>query len=219
MPSKSSGSNNQYFLTEIDKEYADRHEDICYQDSMIYIPEKGETEPARILTTLFKNEDEKYYKLTVYTPTIEKEDLRSAILHLIIYLYIALLLTIILINIWVFRKSMKPLYVLLHWLDDYRLGKKNTPLQNQTNVTEFRKLNEAAIRYAARSEEMFEQQKQFIGNASHELQTPLAVCNNRIEWLLDNTELTEEQMEELFKTKHTLNYIAVSYTHLTLPTT
>ena len=69
LPSKSSGSNNQYFLTEIDKEYADRHEDICYQDSMIYIPEKGETEPARILTTLFKNEDEKYYKLTVYTPT------------------------------------------------------------------------------------------------------------------------------------------------------
>ena len=207
LPSKSSGSNNQYFLTEIDKEYADRHEDICYQDSMIYIPEKGETEPARILTTLFKNEDEKYYKLTVYTPTIEKEDLRSAILHLIIYLYIALLLTIILINIWVFRKSMKPLYVLLHWLDDYRLGKKNTPLQNQTNVTEFRKLNEAAIRYAARSEEMFEQQKQFIGNASHEMQTPLAICQNRIEMLMEDESLSENQMEELLKTHQTLDHV------------
>lgn len=207
LPSKSSGSNNQYFLTEIDKEYADRHEDICYQDSMIYIPEKGETEPARILTTLFKNEDEKYYKLTVYTPTIEKEDLRSAILHLIIYLYIALLLTIILINIWVFRKSMKPLYVLLHWLDNYRLGNKNTPLQNQTNVTEFRKLNEAAIRYATRSEKMFEQQKQFIGNASHEMQTPLAICQNRIEMLMEDESLSENQMEELLKTHQTLDHV------------
>ena len=41
----------------------------------------------------------------------------------------------------------------------------------------------------------------------HELQTPLAVCNNRIEWLLDNTPLTEEQMGELFKMKQTLAYI------------
>ena len=175
LPSKNSGSNNQYFLTEIDEEYANQHENISYKDSMIYIPEKRETEPARILTTIFKNEEDTYYKLTVSTPTIEKEDLRGAMLHLIIYLYIVLLLTIILINIWVFRKSMKPLYILLHWMDNYRLGKKNTPLQNQTSITEFRKLNEAAIRYATRSEEMFEQQKQFIGNASHEIQTPLAI--------------------------------------------
>lgn len=40
LPSKNSGSNNQYFLTEVSKEYAEQNEDICYQDSMIYIPEK-----------------------------------------------------------------------------------------------------------------------------------------------------------------------------------
>ena len=204
LPSKSSGSNNQYFLTEIDKEYADRHEDICYQDSMIYIPEKGETEPARILTTLFKNEDEKYYKLTVYTPTIEKEDLRSAILHLIIYLYIALLLTIILINIWVFRKNMKPLYVLLKWLDSSQLGKKNEPLENTTKITEFRKLNAATMAFAERGEKLFEQQKTFIGNASHEMQTPLAICRNRLEMLMEDETLTEHQLNELIKTHQTL---------------
>jgi len=207
LPSRNSGSNNQYFLTEIDEEYANQHEDISYQDSMIYIPEKGECEPARILTTLFKNKEDIYYKLTVSTPTIEKEDLRSAILHLIVYLYVALLLTIILINIWVFRKSMKPLYTLLHWLDNYRLGKKNRPLQNQTNITEFRKLNEATIRYAARSEEMFEQQKQFIGNASHEIQTPLAICQNRIEMLMEDESLSEAQLEELLKTQQTLDHV------------
>lgn len=36
--------------------------------------------------------------------------------------------------------------------------KKNKPLSNETQITEFRKLNEAAIRYVERTEQMFEQQ-------------------------------------------------------------
>lgn len=53
---------------------------------------------------------------------------------------------------------MRPLYVLLHWLDGYQTGKRNKPLSNNTQITEFRKLNEAAIRYVERTEQMFEQQ-------------------------------------------------------------
>ena len=68
-------------------------------------------------------------------------------------------------------------------------------------------MNDAAIRYARRTEQLFDQQKQFIGNASHEIQTPLAVCQNRLEWLTDNTELTEEQLVEILKTRQTIEYI------------
>ena len=47
-------------------------DDIIYKDSMVYIPEKDETEPARILTTIFKDDGEKVFELTVATPSIEK---------------------------------------------------------------------------------------------------------------------------------------------------
>ena len=196
-PSKKTASNNQYFLREVTKEYAGSCDDIIYKDSMVYIPEKDETEPARILTTIFKDDGEKFFELTVATPSIEKEDLKDAMAGWIIFLYIALLLTIIVINVWVFYRNMRPLYVLLHWLDKYRIGKVNEPLQNNTRVSEFRKLNEAAVRYAERSEQMFEQQKQFIGNASHEMQTPLAICRNRLEMLMEDENLSESQLEEL----------------------
>ena len=145
--------------------------------------------------------------MTVATPSIEKEDLKDAMAGWIIFLYIALLLTIIVINVWVFYRNMRPLYVLLHWLDKYRIGKGNEPLQNNTRVSEFRKLNEAAVRYAERSEQMFEQQKQFIGNASHEMQTPLAICRNRLEMLMEDENLSESQLEELMKTHQTLEHI------------
>ncbi len=207
LPSKDGGSNNQYFLTEISEEYAWAHESICYRDSMVYIPEKDEKEPARILTTIFRDGEGRFYELTVSTPSIEKNDLKSAMLTLIIYLYVALLLTIMIINMWVFRKSMKPLYRLLDWLDNYRPGIKNVPLDNPTNITEFRKLNDSIERFAARSEDLFEQQKQFIGNASHEMQTPLAICRNRIEILLEDESLSESQMEGLVNVHRTLEHV------------
>ena len=80
LPSKNNGSNNQYYLRKVSKEYADEREDICYKDSMVYIVEKEETEPARILTTLFKDDEGQYYELTVSTPTIEKDDLKDLLL-------------------------------------------------------------------------------------------------------------------------------------------
>lgn len=207
LPSNDSGTNNQYFLREVTDEYAASHVGIVYRDSMIYIKEKKETEPARILTTIFKDKENQYYELSVYTPTIEKSDLLESVFILLVALFASLLVVILLINAWVFRRRMKPFYTLLAWLDDYRLGTGNAPLRNPTDTTEFQKLNEAVTRFASHSEEVFEQQKLFIGNASHEIQTPLAVCLNRLEMLLEDETLTEAQSEGIVKTCQTLEYV------------
>lgn len=204
MPTASNGSNNQYYLYEVSESYAASYPQITYRDEMVFITEKSETEPARVLITIFRTEDERYMELVVYTPTIEKLDLLRAILGWIIFLYVLLLLIILSINIWVFRKNMKPLYVLLKWLDSSQLGKKNEPLENTTKITEFRKLNAATMAFAERGEKLFEQQKTFIGNASHEMQTPLAICRNRLEMLMEDETLTEHQLNELIKTHQTL---------------
>ena len=207
MPSQADGTNNSYYLTQVPEKYAEEHEKIRYSDEMIYIPEKKETEPARILKTIFQNENEEYYELTVSIPNIEKEDLREAILYWIIFLYFTLLITILLINLWVFYRSMRPLYALLKWLDHYTISNNTPTLENNTTITEFKNLNEAVLRQAERNKNLFEQQKQFISNASHELQIPLAICRNRLEMLADNETLTEEQLTEIFKTQSTLDYI------------
>lgn len=208
LPAHDSGSNNQYFLREVDESYVRSHQAISYRDSMIYIKEKNETEPARILTTIFKDKENRHYELSVFTPTIEKRDLQEAIFHLLIALFATLLIAILVINIWVFRRSMKPFYQLLNWLDKYRLGQENEPLDISTDTSEFHKLNETVKRYASHSEEIYRQQKLFIGNASHEIQTPLAVCQNRIEMLMEDESLSEEQLSELAKTYQTLEYVS-----------
>lgn len=206
-PSSSSGSNNSYYLREVTPDYADSHPSVAYSDEEIYIPEMEESEPARVLRTIFEDCDGRLFELTVLTPSFEKDDLLETILWCMVWLYLLLLLTILLVNVLVLHRILRPLYALLRWLDSYTVGRANEPLDNDTRVPEFRRLNEAAIRNAARAEYLFDRQKQFIGNASHEMQTPLAVCRNRLEMLVDTTELSEEQMGEIFKVQQTLDYL------------
>lgn len=207
LPPLNSGSNNSYSIVPVDEFYVDTHPRINYYDAEVYIPEKEETEPARILTTIFQDAGGNYYELKVATPTFEKEDLLRAIFSWVVILYLLLLTTTLILTMWVFHRSMRPLYELLQWLDHYRPGQKNSRVPNNTRIKEFSKLNTAAQEAVDRVENVVEQQKQFIGNASHELQTPLAVLGSRIEWLLDKTEPNEMQAEELLKMQRSLNHI------------
>ena len=109
------------------------------------------------------------------------------------------------VTVLVFRFSMRPLYSLLKWLDGYRPGSGIAGFPDEESVVEFKKLTRAARETIERAENHLERQKQFIGNASHELQTPLAVLGNRIEWLMDNTSLTEEQFAELSKMRQSIH--------------
>ena len=207
LPPLNSGSNNSYSIVPVDEFYVDTHPRINYYDAEVYIPEKEETEPARILTTIFQDAGGNYYELKVATPTFEKEDLLRAIFSWVVILYLLLLTTTLILTMWVFHRSMRPLYELLQWLDRYRPGQKNSRVPNNTRIKEFSKLNTAAQEAVDRVENVVEQQKQFIGNASHELQTPLAVLGSRIEWMLDKTEPNEMQAEELLKMQRSLSHI------------
>ena len=204
LPTPGDGSNNTYSIellppTEFYSDYE------TYEDREIYLHWKKEYEPARVLIKVFHDDDGIAYRLTVSTPTFERDDIIRALLIHIVTIYAILLCTILVVTVAVFKISMKPLYSLLKWLDGYRPGGGMEGFPNEETVVEFRKLTQAARETIERAENHLERQKQFIGNASHELQTPLAVLGNRIEWMMDNTTLTEEQFGELSKMRQSIH--------------
>lgn len=208
LPVSDAGGNSGYFLNEVSAEYAASQSHERYTDEEIFIPDRDEEEPARVLRRIFRDGERRWYELTVMTPSIEKDDLKEAILGWVVSLYLFLLLLILLVAVVVLYRTMRPLYALLRWLDGYVVGMRNPPLAVATSVTEFRRLNEAVGRFAGRAESSFERQKQFIGNASHEMQTPLAVCRNRLEMLVDDAQsLSEEHLGEIAKVQRTLDYL------------
>lgn len=207
LPAADNGTNNTYFLDSISEEYALMHPNVVYSNEIVYIKEKNEDEPARVLRTVFQDTEGKYHQLTVATPTIDTDDLREALTSWIVMLYAALLVLTAAACLWVLWRSMRPLYRILRWLNTNDISKGVQPLDNPSRMSEFIKLNEAIVSSARRSEQLYTQQKQFTGNASHEIQTPLAVCKNRLDLLLE-TSLTEEQMGEVIKVQQTLDNIS-----------
>lgn len=196
----------KYYIREVPETEAKLNQDEFF-DSTIYVEIEMEYEPVRVLRTWFMTSNQKFYELTINTSTLEKEDMIETILISIIVLYILLLCCILLVTHLVFKSSFHPLYTLIRWLKEYRLGKKHTPLDNATKVEEFNILNLAISETIRRSTEMYNQQKQFVENASHELQTPLAICMNKLELLSENPDCTEAQLSEIEGIYHTLRGI------------
>ena len=208
LPDEPATTNNQYYLHEVSAEYAASRSHIRYEDNEVYIKAKNEFEPARTISYIFNDDRGRFFEVVVFTPTIDKADLKAAVAYWLAALYAAMVACIVVVNRRSLRRGMRPLQAILAWLDAYRLGERNKEMPQNTSVTEFRRLGEAICRTTKRNEALFEEQKRFTANASHELQTPLAVIQSRLEMLLDDGQLTEQQMGEVVKALHTLKALS-----------
>lgn len=208
LPENENGTNNSYHLIEVSEEYAAGNPSTLFMDEMVYLQSKKETEPARTFRTIFKNQEGRYFQLSVMIPTFEKEDLKETILYWLIFLYMLLLLTIILVNSFVQRYSLKPLHDMVSWIENLTLSKDTLPLKRDYGTYEFKILSEALWQSSRRNAEIYEQQSLFIGHTSHELQTPIAIAQNRLELLMDDAGLSEEQLTQLLKAKQSIENLS-----------
>ncbi len=203
LPDSTDGSNNTYYIRQITPEEVAMDKKVEYEYKNIYIAAKLEEEPARVMHTIFEHNDGTWWKLTVKTPVYERNEVISTILVATSILLVVMMLVIIGVFAWVFVRHTRPLYKMLHYLDSYAIGNPQA-LDNETDVTEFQRLNESVTACIQRIEEVYERERRFIGDASHELQTPLAVCQNRIELMMNDAAMTEQQMTELAKMHQTI---------------
>ena len=202
---KYDGSNNSFIIEKITKEEASLMENMSFKDTNVFITARNETEPCKRLIVPFYDINNNYYKLTIYTPTIEKIELKERILVLLSLIVIILIISVISIYFAVYRKTFNPLYALLNWYRNYQLDTNEQKFpENKSNIKEIQELFDAAKSSTQRAEEAYHQQKLFLGHASHEIQTPLAVSIAQLESLLEDESLNEEQMTKIFTTISTL---------------
>lgn len=188
-----------FAIREISREEAVKATDI-YADEIVYMQdaddEEPEPEPVRMLTTTFENHD-RYFELRIINPMVEEDDLIEESMREAIWLYLILIASIILINNFVLQRLWKPFYSLLGQLQDFRIGTIVSFPETDTQTKEFRDLQKALHDLLGRSQETFLQQKRFIENASHELQTPLAITTGKLELLIEKGNLENHQAESL----------------------
>ncbi len=74
----------------------------------------------------------------------------------------------------------------------------------ETRTTDFRILDEAISDMMTRIQQVFNREREFIAHASHELRTPISVLQSKIENMLTNTELNEQDVQRLMDMQQTI---------------
>jgi signal transduction histidine kinase len=170
-----------------------------------YMEYDEDNEPIRLLQTVFTDTKGHPHRLTIRASMVEEDELMEDLMTALIALYIMLVISIALINHFILGKAWKPFYGMLDSLRLFRIGAGTTFKAPQSPVDEFKVLGKELEQMLERNEAIYASQKQFIENASHELQTPLAISLNKLELFAENTTLPEEQMKEISKISDTLN--------------
>ncbi|MDB5258180.1 MAG: two-component sensor histidine kinase [Chitinophagaceae bacterium] len=187
---------SNYSIQQISAENVSAVRDL-YKDTLMYMDHEEEYEPVRLLTTTFSVSGNTLYELKIISSMVEEDDLIEDLLYAVLWLYVVLIVSVVVVNIIVLRKVWKPFYRLIDYLQQYRLGGESDKVPVGTTVREFRLLSETVSVLLERNLEVYNSQKQFIENASHELQTPLAISINKLELLAERSDVSEEQLQTI----------------------
>lgn len=175
-----------------------------FSKEMIYMEYDDEMEPYRVLRTGFYAPDGLPYSLEIRTSTVEEDDFLIDLTVALVVLYLLIVFTLFLVNSFVLERALKPLKSLIKDLQNYKFGGGSRVQPVNSTVSEFIILDQKIQEMIDRNESLFLRQKQFIENASHELQTPLAITINKLDLLLENGDLNEAQSTEIEETKRSL---------------
>ena len=185
-----------YYFHPISVEEGENYRDMFY-DSLVYVESEDENEPVRVYRTAFRMPSGQFYELELMISTLERDDMVNAMVWYLAALFILFLCCTAVGTRLILKKIFQPMNRLMDWLQRLHPGTEVPPLDNTTHIREFRLLGEVARDMANRSHRAYEEQKQFIENASHELQTPLAIARGKLELLAESEHMTEKELKEL----------------------
>ena len=205
LPERFNGAYNTYYIQSLTPEEAAESPAVEYGEAEAFLKSQEDFASSRIRSQIFQDNEGNFRKITVSLPTFEQDMLIEHVFWWTMLLFIVLLASVLAIGLVLLNYNMKPLYRLLDWIDRYEPGMQGSKVPSDTDIVEFRKLASAIEHAVTRFETQYEERKIFIGNASHELQTPLAVCSNRIEMMLEHPDMTESLAEEMIKVHRSLS--------------
>ncbi len=156
----------------------------------------AEIEPYRVLSFPISIQG-KPFTYSERISQVEAEDLVKRI----VYLFLAII-SILLIGLFFITKKLsqnlwKPFYQTLQQIEGFEIDKNKQPEFIKTDIEEFNRLNASIVKLIEKNTAIYKSQKEFIENAAHELQTPLAVFQAKIDTIIQRADVTNEQSEIL----------------------
>ena len=210
------------FLKQLDEDLRLEQKEISsFVDGNNSLPEIISSADEVTTYTLIKKEERENLGTVVLTNSGETEDYRQLqfsipvggklyrvavgkslgntehVIHSVILVSVITILVLLAMNYVmnriVLRRLWQPFYTTMKRMKDYRIGRQSYPEFPQTDIEEFTALYNTLSEVILHSENEYKNLKEFTENASHEMQTPVAVISSKMDLLIQDEHLSESQ--------------------------
>lgn len=139
----------------------------------------------------------KYYLVTITKSLLPTEDLVQGVGEIIAILIVALVLTLSYLTRSMSKRIWGPFNQTISSLRDYQISNTEKVNFPKTFIDEFKELNQVLLSMIWKNKKDYESLKEFTENASHEIQTPLAIIKSKAELLLQECNLKPKNLEDV----------------------
>lgn len=165
-------------------------------DTTYLNPKEKKIQPGRAISCIVQVGQTNYSTILILSRE-DTEYLVQLIGIIALVLTLGLLLVLFLTNRYMLNDLWKPFYRTLTELKSFNVSDNKSLNLKTANVDEFNELNETVKSMSSKVKQDFHNLKQFTENASHEMQTPLAVITAKLDTLIQEEVLESVHYEHI----------------------
>ncbi len=148
------------------------------------------------------------YQILIRQSQEQKAALVTDITRIMLFVFIGLFAATLIFNWAISRQLWAPFRRSLNKIRSAELEKMQTVHFEETGTQEFNELNASLNIMTQKIYTDYDSMKEFTENAAHEMQTPIAVVQSKLELLMQDANLTEEQVKSVVQSTTALNRLS-----------
>lgn len=164
-----------------------------YADTIAMHPTLKRLEQFRRMTTVQTVKGQAYL-FDVINVVIEQSDIRRITENILKDLFVVLGIILVVFSFFLSKWLLRPLQKTVEGIRHFDVRQSRPPVFGSTSTREFGQLNTFLTDMLQKAQMDYKALKEFSENASHEIQTPIAIAAGKLELLMESSDLSDQQM-------------------------
>lgn len=138
-----------------------------------------------------------WYEVTVAKPLEGTKLLTRTLVYSTLIILLVMISISLLLNRLILKKLWSPFYASMNEMKGFKLGSQQEHLLPETDIEEFSMMNTILSQAIRGAKDEYRILKEFTENASHEIQTPLAIIRSKLDLVIQDEDLSAAQSDSL----------------------